>query len=137
MRTQVFTRSLFVAFILAALLGVIPTAVTQSAKPVLPVFEVDPKFPTMPDRMLLGGVGGATADSHGNVWVFHRPHTLEEGNATENGYVPAPPVIEFSAAGKYIQAWGGPTKGGQYEWFNRGGLHSAFAECQSCTAERR
>jgi hypothetical protein len=50
----------------------------------LPIFEVDSRFPTMPDRMLLGGVGGATADSHGNVWVFHRPHTLEEGNATEN-----------------------------------------------------
>jgi hypothetical protein len=82
------------------------------AKPVLPVFEVDSHFPTMPDHMLLGGVGGATADSHGNVWVFHRPHTLEEGNATENGYLPAPPVVEFSATGKYIQGWGGPVKGG-------------------------
>ena len=60
---------------------------------VLPIFEVDARFPTMPERMLLGGVGGATADSHGNVWVFHRPHTLEEGNATENGYVPGPPVM--------------------------------------------
>src|ERR1700680_2191121 len=103
----------------------------------VPVFEVDPNFPTLPDNMLLGGVGGATADSHGNVWVFHRPHTLEEGNATENGYGPAPPVVEFSAAGKYIQGWGGPGKGSAYEWFNRGGLHSAFAECPSCTAERR
>jgi len=56
---------------------------------VLPIFEVDARFPTMPERMLLGGVGGATADSHGNVWVFHRPHTLEEGNATENGYARA------------------------------------------------
>ena len=107
------------------------------AGPVLPVFEVDPNFPTMPDHMLLGGVGGATADSHGNVWVFHRPHTLEEGNATENGYIPAPPVVAFSATGRYLQGWGGPAKGGQYEWFNRGGLHSAFAECPSCTAERR
>src|SRR5438874_4278562 len=137
MRTQVFTRSLFVAFILAALLGVIPTAVTQSAKPVLPVFEVDPKFPTMPDRMLLGGVGGATADSHGNVWVFHRPHTLEEGNATENGYTPGPPVMEFSETGKYLQGWDGPTHDGRYEWFNRGGLFSAFAECASCSKEHR
>jgi hypothetical protein len=58
---------------------------------VLPIFEVDPNFPTMPDHMLLGGVGGATADSHGNVWVFQRPHTLEEENATLNGYGPAPP----------------------------------------------
>jgi hypothetical protein len=104
---------------------------------VVPIFEVDSHFPTMPERMLLGGVGGATADSHGNVWVFHRPHTLEEGNATENGYVPGPPVMEFSETGKYIQGWGGPAHDTRYEWFNRGGLFSAFAECASCTKEHR
>jgi hypothetical protein len=107
------------------------------SKAVLPIFEVDSRFPTMPDRMLLGGVGGATADSHGNVWVFHRPHTLEEGNATENGYVPGPPVMEFSEDGKYIQGWGGPTHDDRYQWFNRGGLFSAFAECASCSKEHR
>ena len=107
------------------------------SKVTLPIFEVDARFPAMPDRMLLGGVGGATADSHGNVWVFHRPHTLEEGNATENGYAPGPPVMEFSETGKYIQGWGGPTREGRYEWFNRGGLFSAFAECASCTKEHR
>jgi hypothetical protein len=116
------------------------TAAAQDQKPgagaVLPIFEVDSQFPTMPDHMLLGGVGGATADSHGNVWVFHRPHTLEEGNATENGYKPAPPVLQFSPSGRYILGWGGPAKG-QYEWFNRGGLHSAHVECQSCTSQRR
>ncbi len=135
MKKQIFT--VFAAVLLVAFFAAIPSAIPQAAKPVLPVFEVDPKFPTMPEHMLLGGVGGATADSPGNVWVFHRPHTLEEGNATENGYLPAPPVVEFSAGGKYLQGWGGPAKGGQYEWFNRGGLHSAFAECPSCTAERR
>jgi DNA-binding beta-propeller fold protein YncE len=109
----------------------------ERASPVLPVFEVDQNFPIMPQGMLLGGVGGATADSHGNVWVFHRPHTLEEDNATLNGYTPAPPVLQFSATGRYIQGWGGPTKSGQYEWFNRGGLFSAHVDCQSCTTERR
>ena len=109
----------------------------SGSKVVLPIFEVDSRFPTMPERMLLGGVGGATADSYGNVWLFHRPHTLEEGNATENGYVPGPPVMEFSETGKYIQGWGGPTRDGRYEWFNRGGLFSAFAECASCTKEHR
>ncbi len=110
---------------------------TSSANLVRPVFEVDWHFPIMPDHMLMGGVGGVAADSHGNVWVFQRPHTLEEGNATENGYVPAPPVLEFSATGHFIQGWGGPKKGSPYQWFNRGGLHSAFVECESCTAERR
>jgi NHL repeat len=109
----------------------------SGSKVALPIFEVDARFPTMPDRMLMGGVGGATADSHGNVWVFHRPHTLEEGNATENGYTPGPPVMEFSETGKYVQGWGGPTHDARYEWFNRGGLFSAFAECASCTKEHR
>ncbi len=104
MRKQIFTGASFAAVIIVAFFGAIPSAIPQAAKPVLPVFEVDPKFPTMPEHMLLGGVGGATADSHGNVWVFHRPHTLEEGNATENGYLPAPPVVEFSAGGKYLPA---------------------------------
>src|SRR5262245_762017 len=115
--------------------GLVRTAVAQDQKSgtALPIFEVDSHFPTMPDHMLLGGVGGATADSHGNVWVFHRPHTLEEGNATENGYVPAPPVLQFSPTGTYIQGWGGPTRDARYEWFNRGGLFAAFAEWPSCT----
>src|SRR5438034_11095125 len=133
MKKQIFT--VFAAVLLVAFFGAIPSAIPQAAKPVLPVFEVDPKLPTMPEHMLVGGGGGATADSHGNVWVFHRPHTLEEDNATLNGFVPAPPVLQFSAAGRYLQGWGGPAKG-EYEWFNRGGLYSAHVECQSCTTER-
>jgi DNA-binding beta-propeller fold protein YncE len=141
MRRHMFAGAAATAVALASFVGgpaFERTAAAQDQKPgaVLPVFEVDSHFPTMPDHLLLGGVGGATADSHGNVWVFHRPHTLEEGNVTQNGYLPAPPVIEFSETGRYIQGWGGPVKGG-YEWFNRGGLHSAFAECASCKAERR
>ena len=53
------------------------TAIAQGQKPALPVFQVDPLFPTLPDHTVLGGVGGVAADSHGNVWVIHRPHTLE------------------------------------------------------------
>src|SRR5262250_53257 len=138
MRRRIFASAALMVVALAAGLGGAEwMAVAQDrASPVLPVFEVDSNFPIMPQGMLLGGVGGATADSHGNVWVFHRPHTLEEDNATLNGYVPAPPVLQFTSMGGYIQGWGGPTKGGPYEWFNRGGLHSAFAECASCTSQR-
>src|SRR5262245_44639115 len=116
-----------------------PASQDQKAgsKVTLPTFEVDARLPTLPERMLVGGGGGATADSPGNVWVFHRAQTLEEGDATENGYVPGPPVMEFSETGKYIQGWGGPARDGRYEWFNRGGLFSAFAECTSCTKEHR
>jgi DNA-binding beta-propeller fold protein YncE len=140
MRGHVVTGAALAAVAVVALIGGPERAAVgqdQKLGAAVPVFEVDSHFPAMPDHMLLGGVGGATADSHGNVWVFHRPHTLEEGNATENGYAPAPPVLEFSPTGRYIQGWGGPVKGGPYEWTNRGGLHSAFAECQSCTTQRR
>ena len=113
------------------------TVIAQTQGRALPVFEPDPFFPKMPADMVLGGVGGATADSHGNVWVFHRPHTLEEGNANENGYKPAPPVVEFDEKGSYVRGWGGPSPNGQYEWTNRGGLFSKYAPCASCTAERR
>src|SRR5437762_6229812 len=143
MRRHIVPGATLAAVALAIFLGGLnfeQTAVAQgqqpAAKPVLPIFEVDSHFPIMPAHMLLGGVGGAIADSHGNIWVFHRPHTLEEDNATLNGYVPAPPILQFSASGRYIQGWGGPAKG-QYEWFNRGGLFSAHVECQSCTTERR
>ena len=45
--------------------------------------------------------------------------------------------MEFSETGAYIQGWGGPARDARYEWFNRGGLFSAFAECASCTKEHR
>src|SRR5258708_22088321 len=100
----------------------------QTGASAVPVFEVDSHFPAMPDRMLLGGVGGATADSHGNVWVFHRPHTLEEGNATLNGYVPPPPGRQFSATGRCIRGWRGPTRSAQYDSLYLGGQCSAACE---------
>jgi hypothetical protein len=128
-----------VAILGLAKFGLIATAQNQpqGQKPVLPVFEVDVHFPTMPDRLMLGGVGGVAADSHGNIWVFQRPHTLEEGNALENGYQPAPPVLEFDQTGTYLRGWGGPSPSGEYEWPNRGGLHSAYVPCASCSTERR
>ena len=140
MNRRILIGAGFVGVVLVLVLGAArteKTAIAQGQKPVVPVFQVDATFPTMPDHTVLGGVGGVTADSHGNVWVFHRPHTLEEGNAFENGYKPAPPVLEFDETGKYIQGWGGPSATGEYQWTNRGGLHSAYAECGSCSEERR
>ena len=140
MKRRVLMGAGFVGVALVVILGGARSekiAIAQGQKPVLPIFEVDHRFPKMPDGLVLGGVGGVNADSHGNVWVFHRPHTLEEGNAHENGYKPAPPVVEFDETGKYIQGWGGPSATGQYQWTNRGGLHSAYAECASCSKDRR
>lgn len=107
--------------------------IAQGQAQALPVFEVDARFPQLPEKMMIGGVGGVAADRNGNVWAIHRPHTLPESNAMLNGYTPAPPVIQWDRTGRYLQGWGGysPTK--EYEWFNRGGLHrSKYAECPGC-----
>ena len=115
----------------------IKIATAQGQRPVLPIFEVDPRFPKMPDNLMLGGVGGVDADAEGNVWVINRPHTLGDGNPLDNGFQPAPAVVAFDPNGNYIRGWGGPSKSGEYQWPNRGGLHSSYAECAACSQERR
>ena len=134
---RIFTSAGAVSVALALTLWPAKTPTGQAQERVLPVFEVDPSFPKMPDGMVLGGVSGVSADSRGNVWVFQRPHTLEEGNAHENGYGPAPAVVVFDETGNYIRGWGGPSDTAEYEWFNRGGLFSKYAPCASCSDERR
>jgi NHL repeat-containing protein len=139
MKSHIFIGVASVGIALMVMLGGMfeKTAIAQGQEWVLPIFVVDANFPTMPEHMEMGGVGGVNADSHGNVWVFQRPHTIEDGNSMDNGYKPAPPVLEFDEKGNYIQGWGGPSKTGEYQWTNRGGLHSSYAECASCSDQKR
>ena len=54
-------RNLFTGLAIAVAAAGIPAfAFAQTAK-MVPVFEVDANFPTLPAMKLLGGVGGATA----------------------------------------------------------------------------
>ena len=77
-----------------------------------PRFKVDPAWPKIPNNWQFGQVASVSIDAQDHVWVLQRPGTLspeEKGRA-------APPVLEFDAAGNFIQAWGGPGQG--YEWPN-------------------
>ena len=121
------------ALVLTVAGGTLSVTTVAQGQRVVPVFEVDAKFPRLPEKMMIGGVGGVAADRNGNVWIIHRPHTLPESNAMLNGYTPAPPVIQFDPAGKYLQGWGGPSTNGQYEWFHRGGpTRSKYVPCPGC-----
>jgi hypothetical protein len=88
----------------------------------VPVFEPDPLWSeALPNKWTTGMVGGVAVDSHDNVWVFHRPATIPEGERgasfdppRSECCIPAPAVLQFSPAGKLLQAWGGPGQG--YEW---------------------
>jgi len=79
----------------------------------VPTFQVDPSWPTIPSRWSLGPVSGLTVDSNDHVWVITRPREVVR---PVEGKPPAPPIMEFDAAGNFIQGWGGPGQG--YEWPN-------------------
>ncbi len=94
----------------------------QAAGVVAPRFEVDPFWPKpLPNHWVLGQTIGVSSDAQGHIWIVHRPGSLEPGevHATTNPPIaqcctPAPPVLEFDAAGNLVGHWGGPGQG--YDW---------------------
>jgi hypothetical protein len=99
-----------------------------------PSFVVDPSWPKpLPNNWRIGQVGGIAVDSHDNIWVYHRPRTLESSSAgamprvsTNDAGVPisalgharpyaernagccepAPAVLKFDREGNLLDAWG-------------------------------
>jgi hypothetical protein len=82
-------------------------AAAQNSKQV-PLFEVDPTWPQLPNNWVLGVTSAVAVDSRDHVWIMHRPRTVALDQKA------APPVLEFDATGKFVNAWGGPGPG--YEW---------------------
>lgn len=69
-----------------------------------PVFQADPSWPQkLPYNWIMGHVPSVAVDSHDHVFVLSRPNTL----APEDRARSAPPVVEYDAAGKFVNAWGG------------------------------
>src|SRR5471030_3564107 len=83
-----------------------------------PSFTVDPLWPKMPPQWILGQVSGLDVDARDHVWIIQRPWSLNDDEKAKNPEAvcctPAPPVMEFDAAGNYIQGWGGEAP--EYEW---------------------
>jgi hypothetical protein len=125
-RKNVFVGAAFVAVL--ATLGIaqsrLQNLVAQSgSSKQAPRFEVDPMWPKpLPNHWVLGSTIGVDVDSNDHVWIIHRgapTMDAKEIYATLNPpasecCVPAPPVLEFDAAGNLVHSWGGPGAG--YEW---------------------
>jgi hypothetical protein len=103
-------------FALAAVLGagslVAKHAVVQAAGVMAPHFEVDPYWPKpLPNHWVLGQTIGLAADPNDNIWIVHRPGSLEflESRLTRTEAeccTAAPDVLEFDPAGNVIKHWG-------------------------------
>lgn len=83
---------------------------SPSAAREVPKFQVDPAWPKIPNNWQFGQVASVSIDAQDHVWVLQRPGTLNQ----EEKPRAAPPLLEFDAAGNFIQGWGGPGQG--YEW---------------------
>jgi len=107
---------------------------TAQTSELVPVFEPDPLWSeSLPNKWVSGQVGGVAVDSHDNLWVFHRPGTIPDGEKAASlnppeaeCCIPAPSVLQFDTDGKFLQAWGGPGAG--YDWFTA--EHGIFVDRQ-------
>jgi hypothetical protein len=112
------TRGIVLGIAIASLLGISVASLheTASAQTVrktpreIPRFQVDPSWPKIPNGWTLGQVASAAADDHDNIWILHRPRVVRPDQKT------GPPVMEFDAAGNYIQGWGGAANAAGYDW---------------------
>jgi DNA-binding beta-propeller fold protein YncE len=94
-------------------------------------YEVDPFWPRVPDEWALGQVAGVAVDSRDHVWIVQRPWSLESDEIAQNDEArccrPAPPVMEFTPEGEYVQGWGG--EGAGYEWpADEHGIHVDYKD---------
>jgi hypothetical protein len=104
--------------------GIIGSAAAQpAADPMVPMFQADPYWPKpLPNHWVLAAVIGLSMDAKDNVWIVHRPQTLEqkESYATRNEAdccIAAPDVLEFDPSGNLIRHWGrDQVKGNGHDW---------------------
>src|SRR5688572_16596331 len=83
----------------------------------VPVYQFDPTWPKLPlpNAWIMGNVAGMAEDENDHIWVIQRPlsgnmsddYAQQDPPAGECCRMP-PSIIEFDAAGKVVQAFGGP-----------------------------
>lgn len=100
-----FSMKLITCAASAIALGIVlpPSLPAQSGAP---RYEVDASWPKpLPDRWILGGLGGVCVDAQDHVLILNRQDVLD-GELTA-GHL-APPLIEFDSAGNLVNSWGDP-----------------------------
>lgn len=127
--SKLYVGAAFVAILLALGAGqaLLENASAQAKR--APRFEVDPFWPKqMPNNWVMGMTIGIGVSSDDHVWVIHRGNDPGNLDRTELAVVkegaprvgeccnPAPPVLEFDAAGNLVGSWGGQPKDNSYDW---------------------
>ena len=100
-------RTLFVArsgAILTLAIAIVGIHAAEAQPRTSPRYEADLAWPKpLPNRWVLGGLGGLCVDAQGHVFILNRQDVLEGELST--GRL-APPIIEFDAQGNVVNSWG-------------------------------
>src|SRR5262252_7291745 len=110
MKTRFFS-GIGACAILAIVAGILcsPSLRAQDGAPKqvgAPKYEVDLSWPKpLPDRWVIGGLGGVCVDHQDHVFLLNR-QDVPEGDLNA-GHL-APPLIEIDTAGNLINSWGDP-----------------------------
>ena len=119
-RTITVLAAAVAALEIFAWLAAIAAAQTSPLRP--PAFQLDPKWPAIPNDWVLGEVTSIAVGPDDHVWVLHRPRSIP----AEKRANAAPPVLEFDTAGKLLGSWGGDAAG--YDWPER--EHGIFVDAK-------
>ncbi len=99
------------------------TKADNANDPMVPWFEVDPFWPKpLPNHWALAMVIGLSMDKQDNVWIVHRPQTLEQkesyaARGEADCCVAAPDVLEFDPKGNLLRHWGrDEERGNGHDW---------------------
>jgi DNA-binding beta-propeller fold protein YncE len=95
---------------MAAASGLGHAASKDAAPNGVPIYEVDPKWPVLPNEWVTGPVSSVATDRRGHVWLIHRRRDIPSAKKANA----APPILEFDEHGMFIKSWGGPGAG--YDW---------------------
>jgi DNA-binding beta-propeller fold protein YncE len=103
------TSSLLIRVGMCAVLAVVTGILTPRLSPAqngAPKYEVDLSWPKpLPDRWVLGGLGGVCVDRQDHVFILNRQDVMDgDLNA---GHM-APPIIEIDPSGNVVNSWGDP-----------------------------
>jgi hypothetical protein len=105
-----FHLALFGLVVIGVVSGPQAAPLAQDASRSMPVFQVDPSWPKLPNNWVVGTVSSVAVDRRDHVWILHRPGTVSANLKAQA----APPVVEFDANGAFVNAWGGAGQG--YDW---------------------
>jgi hypothetical protein len=96
----------------AWLLGANQVAQAADTAVQAPKFEVDPLWPKpLPNNWVIGQTIGLAVDAQDNVWIIHRPASLEAKESyltrkESDCCTAAPDVLAFDSDGNLIHSWG-------------------------------